>query len=393
MWIIVASPSCTFTAMGNFDCVLVKANSSELRALSIYHSSLRLPILCRCTTCHQLCFKVTILNAPYACLEYFQVVLQQFYMIVHTSIQQLPVFQNACITIGTFDGVHSGHQQIIQLMKTEAGKVNGETVIITFHPHPRKVIGANKTPVHLLNTLDEKITLLEKYGIGHLVVVPFTEAFANQTAEAYITDFLVATFHPHTIIIGHDHRFGKGRSGNFQLLNDKAAEYGYEVKEIPGYMLKDMTISSTRIRESLLRGDIETAAHFLSYDYFFSGIVVEGNKLGRTIGYPTANLFIEDGNKLVPGNGVYAVLINDEKLKIKNLGGMMNIGVRPTVDGTQRMIEVNIFDFDKDIYDQTLTITLKKQLRSEVKFNGLDALKAQLAKDKEAASVELKIKN
>jgi riboflavin kinase/FMN adenylyltransferase len=306
-------------------------------------------------------------------------------MTVHTNIQQLPVFKNALITIGTFDGVHGGHQQIIQLMKSEAAKAAGETVIITFHPHPRKIVGAQKAPIYLLNTLDEKIALLEKYGIDHLVVVPFTEAFASQSAEDYIADFLVTTFHPHTIIIGHDHRFGKGRTGDFKLLEDKAPEYGYEVKEIPGYMLQDMTISSTMIREALLQGDIDTANHLLSYDYFFSGKVVEGNKLGRTIGYPTANILVADENKLIPGNGVYAVLIKNEKLGIMHLGGMMNIGVRPTVDGTKRTIEVNIFDFDQDIYGETLTITLKKHLRSEVKFNGLDALKAQLAKDREEA--------
>jgi len=309
-------------------------------------------------------------------------------MTVHTNIQQLPVFRNALITIGTFDGVHGGHQQIIQLMKSEAAKANGETIIITFHPHPRKIIGTQPGTVYLINTLDEKIGLLEKYGIDHLVVVPFTKLFANQSAEAYIADFLVKTFHPHTIIIGHDHRFGKGRSGDFQLLEEKAPKYGYAVKEIPGYMLHDMTISSTKIRESLLRGDIDTANHFLGYDYFFSGKVVEGNKLGRTIDYPTANLFIGDENKLIPGNGVYAVSIKNEKLKIEK-GGMMNIGVRPTVDGTKRMIEVNIFDFDQDIYGETLTITIKKHLRSEVKFNGLDALKAQLATDKEEALVAL----
>lgn len=305
-------------------------------------------------------------------------------MTVHTNIQQLPVFKNALITIGTFDGVHGGHQQIIQLMKSEAAKVYGETVIITFHPHPRKIIGTLKTPIYLLNTLDEKIALLEKYGIDHLVVVPFTETFASQSAEDYIADFLVKTFHPHTIIIGHDHRFGRSRTGDFKLLEDKALEYGYEVKEIPGYMLQDMTISSTKIREALLQGYIDTANRLLSYEYFFSGKVVEGNKLGRTIGFPTANIFIDDQNKLIPGNGVYAVTIKNEKLKIKT-GGMMNIGVRPTVDGTKRMIEVNIFDFHQDIYGETLTITVKKHLRSEVKFNGLEALKAQLAKDKEEA--------
>ena len=306
-------------------------------------------------------------------------------MKVHYDIQHLPLFRNAVITIGTFDGLHNGHRKIIELMQSEATSVDGETVIITFDPHPRQIVAKEKAPLFLINTLEEKIGLLEKVSIDHLVVIPFTEAFANQTAEAYISDFLVNTFHPHTIIIGYDHRFGKGRSGDYKLLEETAAEYHYEVKEIPVYMLQDITISSTTIRAAILEGDIETATNCLGYDYFFSGKVVEGNKLGRTIGYPTANIQITDENKLVPGNGVYAVLINNEKLKIKNLGGMMNIGVRPTVDGTKRVIEVNIFDFDKDIYGETLTITLKKFLRSEVKFDGLDALKEQLAKDKEAA--------
>lgn len=315
-------------------------------------------------------------------------------MTIHTNILQLPVFKNAFITIGTFDGVHGGHQQIIQLMNVEAARAAGETVIITFHPHPRKIVGALKSPIYLLNTLDEKIALLEKYGIDHLVVVPFTEAFANQSAEDYISDFLVKTFHPHTIIIGHDHRFGKGRTGDFKLLEDKASEYGYEVKEIPGYMLQNMTISSTRIRHALLQADIDTANYLLTYDYSFSGKVAEGNKLGRTIGYPTANIVVADENKLIPGNGVYAVTIKLENpivsgAGIQQLFGMMNIGVRPTVNGIKTTIEVNIFDFNQDIYGETLTITLKKHLRNEVKFDGLEALKTQLAKDKADALMVL----
>ena len=306
-------------------------------------------------------------------------------MKVHYDIQQLPAFRNAVITIGTFDGLHNGHRKIIDLMQSEAAKVNGETVIITFDPHPRQIVAKEKSPIFLINTLEEKIGLLQKANIDHLVVIRFTEVFANQTAEAYISDFLVNTFHPHTIIIGYDHRFGKDRMGDYKLMEAKAAVYNYIVKEIPVYMLQDATISSTKIREAILQGDIDTARNCLGYDYFFSGKVIQGNKLGRTIGYPTANLQIADENKLVPGNGVYAVLINIEKIKIKNLGGMMNIGFRPTVDGTSRVMEVNIFNFDQDIYGETLTITLKKHLRSEVKFNGLDALKEQLAKDKEAA--------
>ena len=306
-------------------------------------------------------------------------------MTVYTNLQELPIFNNAVITIGTFDGVHFGHRQILELMKSASKPINGETVIITFHPHPRKIIGNHKAPIYLLNTLDEKIELLEKHGINHLIIVPFTEKFAQQLAEDYIAEFLVNTFHPHTIIIGHDHRFGKDRTGDFQLLKDKAPEFGYEVKEIPGYMLKDITISSTKIREALLNGDIESAHDLLGYDYFFTGKVVEGNQLGRTIGYPTANLQIADENKLIPCNGVYAVLVTNEKLKITRQGGMMNIGFRPTVEGNKQMIEVNIFDFDQTIYGEILTITLKKYLRSEEKFSGLDALKEQLGKDKQAA--------
>jgi riboflavin kinase/FMN adenylyltransferase len=306
-------------------------------------------------------------------------------MIVHNDIDKLPRFTNAVITIGTFDGVHTGHQQIIRLMKTEAAKVSGETVIITFHPHPRKIIKPGDKPLFLLNTLEEKIELLEKAGIDHLVVVPFTEAFANQTAEEYIQDFLVSTFHPHSIIIGYDHHFGKGRKGNYALLKEKGIEFNYHVKEIPAHLLQEVAISSTKIRNSLLSGDIETANNCLGYSYFFSGQVIAGNKLGRTIGYPTANIQIETEDKLTPGNGVYAVEIQNSKVKKQKLGGMMNIGVRPTIDGLNRVIEVNIFDFDADIYGDTLTITLIKHLRSEKKFDGLEELKKQLAKDKQKA--------
>ncbi len=306
-------------------------------------------------------------------------------MKVHYNIQQLPIFHNAVITIGTFDGLHNGHRKIIELMQSEAAKVNGETVIITFDPHPRQVVAKEKAPLFLINTLAEKISLLKDVHINHLVVVSFNEAFANQSAEQYIANFLANTFHPHTIIIGYDHRFGKGRSGDYTLLEDKQAQYNYVVKEIPVHMLEHVTISSTKIREALLHGDIETAKNFLGYDYFFTGTVVTGNKLGRTIGYATANLQIDDDYKLIPGNGVYAVTINSEKAGIKDASGMMNIGIRPTIEGTNRVIEVNIFDFDKDIYGEKLIITLKKYLRSEIKFNGLEALKSQLAIDKEDA--------
>ena len=314
-------------------------------------------------------------------------------MTVHYDIQHLPVFKNAVVTIGTFDGVHTGHQQILELMQTEAHKIDGETVIITFDPHPRQVIAARQTELFLLNSLQEKIHLFAKYGIKHLVITPFTEAFSLQTAIEYIEQFLVKKFKPHTIIIGHDHRFGKSRSGNFELLQQKAAQYNYAVKEIPGFMLQNNTISSTIIREALLKGNIDTANGYLGYAYFFSGTVVEGNKIGRTIGYPTANLQMQDNKKLIPGNGVYAVKVDLQKTgeKITFFNGMMNIGVRPTVEGTFRMIEVNIFDFDEEIYGDTLTVHIIKRLRNEQKFNGLEELKAQLLKDSEQAKAVLEI--
>ncbi len=314
-------------------------------------------------------------------------------MRVHTDIHHLPAFTNAVVTIGTFDGVHKGHQQILNLMINEAKRVNGETVIITFHPHPRQVIAASQNELFLLNSLQEKIALLEKYGIEHLVVTPFTEAFSLQPAEEYIENFLVKTFHPHTIIIGHDHRFGKSRSGNFALLEDKAKQFNYVVKEIPGFMLQENTISSTIIRQALQKGNIDTANEYLGYPYFFSGTVVEGNKLGRTIGYPTANLQVTEEKKLIPGNGVYAVKVEVSGHSSFNTPnsyfGMMNIGVRPTVEGVNRMIEVNIFDFDKDIYGSTVTVHIYKRLRNEQKFNGLEELKTQLGKDKEMAGLAL----
>ena len=234
----------------------------------------------------------------------------------------------------------------------------------------------------MLCTQQEKYALLERYGIKTIVVVPFDDKFAAQTPDEYIQHFLVDKFHPHTIIIGYDHRFGKERAGDYNLLEQKAGSYNFLVKEIPEKLIKDVVISSTKIRDALLDGDIETATGYLGYPYFFSGKVIEGNKLGRTIGYPTANIKINEASKLIPGNAVYAV---DIALGSRNFKGMMNIGTRPTVGGTKRLIEVNIFDFDEEIYGKPITISLKKWLRSEKTFKGLNELKAQLAKDEALA--------
>jgi riboflavin kinase/FMN adenylyltransferase len=331
-------------------------------------------------------------------------------MEIYRSAEQLPPFTNAVITIGTFDGVHEGHRKIIAHLKQEAETINGETVIITFHPHPRKVVSSSILGIRLINTLDEKIELLAEAGIDHLVIIPFTEAFADQSAEEYIQHFLIKNFHPHTIITGYDHRFGKDRLGDYRLLEKMAPVYNYILKEIPKHVLDEIAISSTNIREAIIHSDIETANKLLGYNFFFEGLVVDGDKLGRKLGYPTANLKMTDEEKILLGNGIYAVYVdvNRESSIVKEKGlytnsrftipsaaeglpkaqhdsrlkGMMSIGFRPTVDGKKKVIEVNIFDFDKEIYGKIIRVYLKKYLRPEIKFNDLDELVKQIDQDK-----------
>jgi riboflavin kinase/FMN adenylyltransferase len=307
-------------------------------------------------------------------------------MQVHRNLEQLPTFRNAILTIGTFDGVHLGHQKIIRQLNEVAKANDGETVIITFHPHPRKIVSSVPGDIKLLTTLEERIALLESSGIDHLVVVPFDNKFSNLSAEDFITEFLYKSFKPHTLIIGYDHRFGKGRKGDYHLLEDNGEKLGFRVKEINEELLNEAIVSSTKIRNALLEHDIATANGFLGYNYFFEGTVIEGNKIGRTIGYPTANLHIESEEKLVPADGIYAcrVEVKSEKSKgqSESLSGMMYIGNRPVIEGKHRTIEVNIFDFDEDIYGDVLKVYMYDYIRGDVPLNGLDELKAQLAKDK-----------
>src|SRR5687767_5755733 len=326
-------------------------------------------------------------------------------MHVHNGIENLPDFRNAVVTIGTFDGVHLGHRQIINKLKEEAAEVNGESVIITFHPHPRKVVSSTILGIRLINTMEEKIGLLASLDVDHLVIVPFTDAFANQSAEDYVKNFLADKFHPHTVIIGYDHRFGKDRLGDYKLLEKMAPELGYRLKEIPRHILDEIAISSTNIREAILHGDFETANKLLGYEFFFEGEVVHGDKMGRQLGYPTANLKIFNEEKIIPGDGIYAVyveMVNGQWSMVNTKSqpssadihhspftidhsrhkGMMSIGFRPTMDGKKRVIEVNIFDFYKEVYGQTLRVFVKKYLRAEVKFNSIDELKTQIGEDK-----------
>lgn len=313
-------------------------------------------------------------------------------MQVHRDISNLPFFKNAAITIGTFDGVHSGHIQIINQLKKEAQRIDGETVIITFDPHPRMILNEQKSkpPIQLLTTPGEKIELLRKQGIDHLVIVPFTLEFSNQSADEYITDFLVSKFKPRTVIIGYDHHFGKDRTGNYKLLEKYQQEFNYEVKEIPQHILHHVIISSTKIRNALNEGDIATANECLGYDYFFEGKVIKGNQLGRTLGYPTANLQIDNEHKLIPADGIYAVGVAlaqgsddyhlDFVVESHHLG-MLSTGWRPTIGDNKKMIEVNIFDFDKDIYDRRLRIYIKQFMRKELKFDNLIELSEQIQLD------------
>jgi riboflavin kinase/FMN adenylyltransferase len=311
-------------------------------------------------------------------------------MTVHHDLKQLPAFKNAVITTGAFDGVHIGHQEIIGRMKQIALEIGGETVIVTFHPHPRKVISSIPGEIKQLTSLEERIELLTQSGIDHLVVVNFDYAFSNLTADAYVKTFLFDHFHPHTILVGYDHKFGNGRNGNFELLQKYGNELGFKVEQIHEKIISDEIVSSTLIRNYILEHQIEKANALLGYPYLFDGFVVRGNQIGRTIGFPTANLHINNEEKIIPSNGVYAVKVKGKCLGDTIYNGMMNIGIRPTVDGQKKVIEVHILDFDQDIYEQNLTVMVYEYIRGEVKFDGLEALKAQLAKDKITTAAILK---
>lgn len=307
-------------------------------------------------------------------------------MKIHRDLQQLPSFKNAAITTGTFDGVHKGHRKIIEQLKKEAKNNNGESILITFHPHPRFVL-QQLSALQLLTTFEEKMELLAETGIDHVVVVPFTKEFSNLSPEEYIADFIVKRFHPKTIITGYDHHFGRDRKGDFKLLQKFSKDNDYEVKEIPEYVLEEVAISSTKIRKALVEGNIEVANESLGYNYFLSGKVIKGNQLGRKLGYPTANIHVENPNKLIPKYGIYAITareISEDKTSrviYGDLPAMMSIGIRPTLDDNRMMIEANIFDFDKDLYGRHLRIYFKKYIRPELKLESLDLLKEKISED------------
>ncbi|RMG82450.1 MAG: bifunctional riboflavin kinase/FAD synthetase [Bacteroidetes bacterium] len=304
-------------------------------------------------------------------------------MNVHNDLNDLPAFKNAVITIGSFDGVHSGHQKIVQKVKNLAQNIGGESVVITFHPHPREVIFPGDQSLRLLTTIHEKIRYFRELGVDHLVVVPFTVEFSQQKADEYIENFLVGKFHPRYIVIGYDHRFGLNRQGDINFLKWHAQKYGYEVIEIPKQQVDDLAISSTKIREALLDGRISVANKLLGHPFLLTGTVVKGQQIGQTIGYPTANLHIPQKNKLIPADGIYAVYVYYKGERYK---GMLYIGTRPTIETLNgRTIEVHIFDFNKTLYGDTLQIEFLEKIRDDARFEDLNALKNQLEKDKSAA--------
>jgi riboflavin kinase/FMN adenylyltransferase len=299
-------------------------------------------------------------------------------MAVFSDIKNLPAFKRTVLTTGTFDGVHEGHKAILKEVVDHARQAGGESVLLTFEPHPRKLLFPDQ-PLGIITPLHKKLRLLEEAGIEHVVVMPFTREFANMSATEYI-EALVKSFHPHSIVIGYDHHFGHDRTGNIKLLEEYASVYGYELIEIPARMIDDATVSSTKIRKAIADGRMEEATHMLGRHYTLAGTVVHGNKLGRELGYPTANLEPIDGDQIVPARGIYAVqAIHDGAI----YNGMLSIGFNPTVtDKKVLRIEANLFDFDKDIYGDILELVFVKKLRDEQKFDSLDALKDQLLTDK-----------
>lgn len=320
-------------------------------------------------------------------------------MQVYNSISEFKPLQNAVVTIGTFDGVHIGHQKIINRVNEIAKKINGESVVLTFFPHPRMVLHPDDHGLFLLNTLEEKKLLVEQYGIQHLIIHPFSKKFSRTSVTEYVRDMLVNKIGTKKLIIGYDHHFGRNREGTLKDLKALGSIYNYDVEEIPEQDIHHVAISSTKIRNSLIEGDVATAREFLGHDYSLSGKVVEGKKLGTQLGFPTANIKVEENYKLIPSKGIYAVRVaigEDSPLlwrEVRGEAGMLSIGNRPTFDNGELSIEVNILNFEKNIYGERITIYFKHRLRDEVKFNSAEELVKQMEKDREETIRKLRIMN
>ena len=314
-------------------------------------------------------------------------------MKIYRDLEDFIPLDNAVVTIGTFDGVHVGHQKILSTLKECASHINGETVLLTFFPHPRMILHPEDDSLKLISDIEEKVELLAKAGIDHLIITPFTRDFSNQSPEEYIREVLVGKIGTKKIVIGYDHRFGKDRSGTFQDLLSHADIYGYAVEQIPEQDINDVAVSSTKIREALIKGDIKSANSYLGYPFQLTGKVVRGNQLGRNIGYPTANLQVREPQKLIPAYGIYAVeaaIIDPREITTgvyehhepkRVIKGMGYIGTRPTVDGVGRSIEIHLFDFDGDIYGEQLRVEFLHFIRHDQWFESMQEMIEQMAAD------------
>ncbi len=314
-------------------------------------------------------------------------------MKIYRNIEEFIPIDNAVVTIGTFDGVHIGHQKILDVLKECAKKIKGETVLLTFFPHPRMVLQSEDDSLRLINTIDEKIRRLAKCGIDHLIITPFTREFSQQTPEEYIREILINKIGTKKIVIGYDHCFGKDRSGSFKDLLHFAAVFNYSVKEIPEQDVNNIAVSSTKIREALIKGDIEVANKYLGYPFELTGTVIMGKQIGRDIGFPTANIDIPENYKIIPAYGIYAVEVAIVKPHRANTSefivqedsfyykGMGYIGTRPTVNGNTRSIEVNLFDFNENLYGKTLRVKILHFVRHDIRYDNLEDMTKQIAED------------
>jgi len=303
-------------------------------------------------------------------------------MQIHEGLADFPSISHAVVTSGTFDGVHLGHQKILHRLSELARKNKGETVLLTYWPHPRLVLYPKEHHLRLLSTFEEKVELLRGFGIDHLIKLPFTQEFSQMSSVDFIQQILVEKIRTKCLVIGYDHKFGKNREGSFDYLQAHSKALGFDIEEISRQDVEEMGVSSSKIRTALESGDLLTATSYLGRPYSLSGEVVEGQQIGRSIGFPTANILVKDDYKLLPKNGVYAVNVQVENRQYK---GMLNLGNRPTVAGEQKTIEVHLFDFSENLYAMNVTVAFIHFLRDEKKFADLAALKAQLILDQEKA--------
>lgn len=304
-------------------------------------------------------------------------------MKVYQSIEEFAPLVHAVATIGTFDGVHAGHEQIISRLCELSRKENGESVVLTFFPHPRMVLQPDDNNLKLLTTMSERIELLKKLGVDHLIIQPFDKEFSRQTAVEFVRDILVNKIGTKTLVIGYDHHFGRNREGSYKDLEEMSPIYGFRLEEIPKQVINELAVSSTKIRNSLLTGDVKTANNLLGHDFTLMGKVVDGDKIGRTLGFPTANISIAEQYKLIPATGIYAVLI---KVGEEIFKGMLYIGYRPVVHGKTLSVEVNIFDFNKNIYNDNITVFLKARVRDDIHLSSLEELRKKMTEDRIVAT-------